>query len=284
MSQSNEQVSAAELLRINQKIIITQDELNVARKRQRLGSAGLTFGAALLLATYISNALLWGRVDLLLVNIVVIPIGVGVLSYGIYTRLRPGGPARIQGTPGESSWERTTLRELELNLALIREERRIDAADLNFGTEFRRNAYKEESDYDIEQFRRESRYYRRVHNIMQSVIIIGSLAASSAASLSGEFLALRWVAVGASLAVGIAAGFTGYFKFRERSFYLQQTADAIEQETNAYELGIARYRSQSTDEERLSLYVEEVHRLRLEQQKREQNLDQPPEGKDDRSS
>ena len=33
-----------------------------------------------------------------------------------------------------------------------------------------------------------------------------------------------------TFAVGIASGFMGYFKYKERSFYLQQTADAIESE------------------------------------------------------
>jgi hypothetical protein len=35
--------------------------------------------------------------------------------------------------------------------------------------------------------------------------------------------------------------FTGYYKFRERSYFHQQTADAIEREANAVPLGIGPY-------------------------------------------
>lgn len=57
---------------------------------------------------------------------------------------------------------------------------------------------------------------------------------------------------------------------------LRQTADAIEHEYNAAELGIRRYKNLS-DEERLTLLAEEVEWLREEQSKREQQLEQPPE-------
>lgn len=76
--------------------------------------------------------------------------------------------------------------------------------------------------------------------------------------------------------MGIAAGFTGYFKFRERAMNLRQTADAIEHQLNAAELGIRRYRALG-HEEALALLAEEVEWLREEQRKREQQLEQPPE-------
>jgi hypothetical protein len=84
------------------------------------------------------------------------------------------------------------------------------------------------------------------------------------------------VAVILSITVGTSAGFIGYFKFRERAMNLRQTADAIEHEYNAAELGIRRYKNLS-DEERLTLLAEEVEWLREEQSKREQQLEQPPE-------
>jgi len=69
----------------------------------------------------------------------------------------------------------------------------------------------------------------------------------------------------------------GYFKYKERSFYLQQTADAIENEWDAFEVGVGRYKRISDEEEALAEFVDEVHRLKAEQKKREQNLEQPPE-------
>ena len=57
---------------------------------------------------------------------------------------------------------------------------------------------------------------------------------------------------------------------------LRQTADAIEHEYNAAELGIRRYKALGYDEA-LTLLAEEVECLREEQRKREQQLEQPPE-------
>ncbi|RCV54710.1 hypothetical protein DEF23_15395 [Marinitenerispora sediminis] len=79
--------------------------------------------------------------------------------------------------------------------------------------------------------------------------------------------------------VGISSGFMGYFKYKERSFYLQQTADAIESEWEAVEIGVGRYKHIDNEEGRLAEFVEEVHRLKSEQKKRQQNLEQPPESR-----
>ncbi|MFC9608037.1 hypothetical protein ACFTTN_31910 [Streptomyces niveus] len=71
--------------------------------------------------------------------------------------------------------------------------------------------------------------------------------------------------------------FTGYYKFRERSYFLQQTADAIEEEANAVRLGIGHYseygRSQAG--EALKLFTQRVEQHRNEQRRRQQQLDQP---------
>ncbi|MEU4221868.1 SLATT domain-containing protein [Actinoplanes sp. NPDC026623] len=106
---------------------------------------------------------------------------------------------------------------------------------------------------------------------------MGSLATSTLTALAVEQGRYRWIPIFTSFAVGAAAGFTGYFKFRERGFYLQQTADAIEHEYSAVELSIGPYRTQSSGDA-LAVFVAEVERLRLEQRKREQSLDQPSEG------
>ncbi|WP_329364344.1 SLATT domain-containing protein [Streptomyces sp. NBC_01483] len=88
---------------------------------------------------------------------------------------------------------------------------------------------------------------------------------------------LQWITVGTSFSVGLAAGFTGYFKFRERSFYLQQTADSIEEEYDAVNLKVGRYKSSADDEAALLEFTERVETLKNDQRKRQQQLDQPTE-------
>jgi hypothetical protein len=87
------------------------------------------------------------------------------------------------------------------------------------------------------------------------------------------------VTLGLTFIVGIASGFMGYFKYKERSFYLQQTADSIESEWEAYEVGVGRYKRIRDADERLAELVEEIHRLKTEQKKRQQNLEQPPDSR-----
>jgi hypothetical protein len=88
-------------------------------------------------------------------------------------------------------------------------------------------------------------------------------------SLNGLLLssALRWAS---------RQGLRAISNFGERAMNQRQTADAIEHEYNAAELGIRKYRSMG-DQEALALLAEEVEWLREEQRKREQQLDQPPE-------
>ncbi|MFE6864681.1 hypothetical protein [Nocardia sp. NPDC057668] len=66
-----------------------------------------------------------------------------------------------------------------------------------------------------------------------------------------------------------------YFKFKERSFYLQQTADDIEHEIEALEIEVGRYKYLGDPYEALKEFASEVHRLKAEQRKRAQNLEQP---------
>jgi hypothetical protein len=73
----------------------------------------------------------------------------------------------------------------------------------------------------------------------------------------------------------------GYFKYKERSFYLQQTSDAIESEWEALEAGVGRYKDSDgpdSEEKMLALFSDKIHRLKSEQKKRQQSLDQPESG------
>lgn len=132
--------------------------------------------------------------------------------------------------------------DLELRLAKLRDERKLEVANKDVPPKVRRVAYKEDAYSDIDQLRTESRWYRRVNNIFQGVVIVGSLAATGVAGLAGQVLEFRWVVMGITFLVGVSSGFMGYYKYKERSFYLQQTADAIESEWEAVEIGVGRYK------------------------------------------
>ncbi len=138
--------------------------------------------------------------------------------------------------------------------------------------------YLEEVPETIKKFRIESKSYRREANISQILIIVGSVLTTSVSSAVGFGLndILRWIAPAISIVVTISAGLTAYFKFRERSFNLQQTADTIEQEYVAVGLGISYYRDKKP-QEALQLFAERVELLKDEQKKRQQQLEQPPE-------
>ncbi len=144
--------------------------------------------------------------------------------------------------------------------------------------------YKETIQVTIAQYREKANYYRNIHNILQGLIIIGSVLVTSATSAIGFGFGFgigdvfKWIAPLVSILVTISASFTGYFKYRERSFNLQQTADNIEQEYTAVNLTIGPYKGRSPHEA-LVLFAERVEMLKEEQRKREQQLEQPPDVK-----
>ncbi|WP_326758630.1 DUF4231 domain-containing protein [Streptomyces phaeochromogenes] len=153
-----------------------------------------------------------------------------------------------------------------------RAKNRPDLAD-------RRHLYREEIDTAIEQYQADSRKYRRIHNSLQTLIMIGAASTTTIAALdTGKQLTWQSVSLTAiSFAITVAAMFTGYYKFRERSYFLQQTADAIEEEVNAVTLGIGPYSEFGDvgEVEALKLFTQRVEGHRNEQRRRQQQLDQP---------
>jgi hypothetical protein len=254
------------LLDINQQILEKEAKLSQKRLLRRLARIATLLGPAILLLVYISTYLTWQQYNLAPINVILIPSGAlmvaGAISF-YYDEISPEG---------------VSVSELQLDLTLLQERKRIRAAELQLSSRYRRSGYKEEISYTLDSFRHESARYRRIHNYLQSIVIIGSLATTAFAGVAVDTGVFRWAAATSSFAVGVSAGFTGYYKFRERSFYLQQTADSIEQEWTAFELSIGRY-SKLDDAKALGEFVEEIERLKAEQRKREQNLDQPSEQK-----
>lgn len=170
-----------------------------------------------------------------------------------------------------SDFERTNIAEKKLELSLAKERRRLYAANIDLDVSTQRHIYRETIPVLSEEFRRGSARYRRIHNGFQSVTIVGSFVMTALASMTDD---VNWLSVGVSFAVGIASGFTGYFKFKERGFYLQQSADAIDQEVDAASLSIGAYKGKGKDES-LQLFTERVEAIKVEQRKRQQQLDQP---------
>jgi hypothetical protein len=269
--------SSDQLLLLSHEIRQTEHALAVARGRRRWSNISLLLGPLVAVILY---GIAWipsiSRTVLLAVYIPAIPVVISFCIASYLLKTRPGFPQK------EADGVRSLLLEgdLELILARQRDERKLLVASVDTPSKVRRVTYKEDSFADINRFRVDSKRYRSVNNFLQGVLIIGSLAATGASGIAAELPALRWATLGLTFAVGISSGFMGYFKYKERSFYLQQTADAIENEWEAVEIGVGRYKRCEDEDEALAEFVEEVHRLKSEQKKRQQNLEQPPEGRD----
>ncbi|MFE7174230.1 DUF4231 domain-containing protein [Streptomyces sp. NPDC057616] len=256
-----------QLLEHKTAILELQAQIRTRKRQLRsLWGSGLTtaFG---IVAIYIATVATWRTVDIGKVNRIAIPLTIacGIVFW-------------ILSLMEENRDESRSVRRLELELEIAEERRILQAKQLDFPVDHRQFSYKDSLPRELDQLRTEAQHYRRIHNAFQSIIIIGSLGTTTAASLADTPSYLKWVTVGLSFAVGVSAGFTGYFKYRERSFYLQQTADAIEQHATAFELGIPPY--VGAEEENLAKLTKEVENLRVEQRKRQQQLDQPHEGRD----
>ncbi|WP_202236248.1 DUF4231 domain-containing protein [Actinacidiphila reveromycinica] len=251
----------------NEKILDIQARIR-ARKLQLRSLWGTGIAAtASSLGIYVATVATWRTTDLGQFNWIAIPLTIFC-----------GLVCSVLWIVEDHREDRTPVHRIQVELDVAEERRLLEAFQLSVPASQRQFTYKDTLPRELERLREEAQHYRRIHNAFQSIIIMGSLGTTTAASLADTPSYLKWVTVGLSLGVGISAGFTGYFKYRERSFYLQQTADAIEQNANAFELGIPPYVGQ--EEENLSKLAQEVENLRVEQRKRQQQLDQPHEGRD----
>lgn len=137
---------------------------------------------------------------------------------------------------------------------------------------------------EVDDYRSGARRYRNRHNYFQTFIIIFSLLVTGITTASAQFDGLEWVAALLSFLVASATGIIGYFKFRERGVNMQRAADDLEYEYNSSELGINSYRSDDAtggqDEEivkRLKDFAERAEKIKSDQRKREQQMEQGPE-------
>lgn len=264
---TSQPVELDQLLLLKEEIRTGEDQLRIRRFINlafwTTGCVGILAGvAALCMTISLAGRVGWPELARLDGICAVLATASGVLNW----RVR----ARVNRTVSSRS-------VLEGRLERARESMRHFAATTYPEVEVRHRYYREDVSDFIGQYQAESLKYRRIHNWLQCVIIIGSLLTTTIAALADALPAHRWTTVIVSLAVGLAAGFTGYFKFRERSFYLQLTADAIEQELNAATLHVGEYAGRSSEAEVLARLTDRVEALRGEQRRRQQQLDQPTE-------
>ncbi|MFJ3630392.1 DUF4231 domain-containing protein [Streptomyces albidoflavus] len=270
------------LLEHNKKILELREDIRWAELRNRLI---VGFGAGvflMLLAIAIPTAITWQTYDLGAINTVLVILGL-IFAVGfaaaislMETRRHPRGP----DTLSHEQTARYSVGEMQLQLELALEHRLMEAVPLDVPVRNRQHAYKDSIPEELDKLRRESRRYRRRHNFFQMFIIVGSIGNAGAQAFSDTAQPLKSIIIGLTMVVAAAAGVSGYYKFRERSFNLQQTADSIEENTNAFHLGLAPYDS-SDPAVNLGRLTDKVEKLRVEQRRREQQLDQPHEGDSD---
>lgn len=167
---------------------------------------------------------------------------------------------------------RPVIAQRAHELAELENKHRMAAARFERNVKQSLRVYRAASYLDIESYRRQARQNRMIHNFFQAIIIVGSIGVTSLTSAGLDTPLFRWSSVILAGMVSISAGFTGYFKFRERGFNQQLTADAIEKEYNAVDLRVGDY--DATEEEALKRYAVKVEALKEEQRKRELQLEQ----------
>jgi hypothetical protein len=216
-----------------------------------------------------------------LIGSLLVALGLGgATAYGIWITNRTpfsyvGLVAGI-GSSAAAAWlilkHRPNIARAEYKLAQLENQRMLAVAEFERNVQRSLRSYRAASVRNIENYRRDAMRNRRVHNTFQAIIIVGSIAVTSLTSAGLGNPAFRWSGVFLAALVSISAGFTGYFKFRERGYNQQQTADAIEKEYNAVDLRVGDY--DTAEEEALKLYAEKVEALKEEQRKRELQLEQ----------
>ncbi|GAA0349162.1 hypothetical protein GCM10010151_43690 [Actinoallomurus spadix] len=228
------------------------------------------------------------RVLWLIASLIVVGFLGWAMLVGVWTHYR--GPFTILGLAASlistagAGWQifkvRPTIASTQYDLLVLQTKRLHLAAEEEADPVSALRIYRLSALDDVERYRRLARRNRRYSNILQWVIIVGSVAATSLTSASTGSASnqsyFRWAAAGVSALVSISAALVGYFKFRERGFNQQQTADAIEKHYRGAELRIDDYSGEG-EEDVLRRFAENVEALKDEQRKRELQLEQSSE-------
>ncbi|MFI1255114.1 DUF4231 domain-containing protein [Streptomyces netropsis] len=163
-------------------------------------------------------------------------------------------------------------------------EKQNAAAALPLDSEAALRIYRESTLELMDTYRVRATRNRRVNNALQALIIAGSIVASTLIAMDNSITPLSLAATILSATVGVSAGLSGYFKFRERGFNLQSTADELEKHYTAVQFHLDEYESvdpsltpEEGEKERLRRFARLVEKIKEEQRKRELQLEQSPE-------
>ncbi|MFJ4636290.1 SLATT domain-containing protein [Streptomyces hygroscopicus] len=168
---------------------------------------------------------------------------------------------------------------LRRDLEIIHDRWTLNASKTRPTTE-RRDGYREHIPRVIDRLRRDTRFYRRIHNWFQWGVFFASVGTTATTAFWETPQPGKTILIMLGSFLAFATAVTGYFKFRERAYNLQQTADQVEQHATAFDLGIAPY-ADADAAVNLERFAENVETLRMEQRKREQQLEQPHQGQAD---
>jgi hypothetical protein len=166
----------------------------------------------------------------------------------------------------------------ELHQALS--EKQNAAAALPLYAETALRIYRESTLELMESYRKRAARNRRLNNALQVLVIAGSIIASTLVALDQDISPLNLAATILTAAVGVAAGLSGYFKFRERGFNLQTATDELEKHYIAVQFHLDEYETvdsslapEEAEKERLRRFARFVERIKEEQRKREIQLE-----------
>lgn len=141
--------------------------------------------------------------------------------------------------------------------------------------------YKDEVFQVIDKYTKRANRNRNYYYILQLLIIFASLLVTGLTSGLTNLvyiLHLPWITPFISFMVSFLTAMVTLFRPKERGYNLQQTADAIEYEIACSNRRIYGYKGLDTEKVYTKL-AEEIERLRNEQRKRQQQLEQASEVK-----
>ncbi|MGI5451519.1 DUF4231 domain-containing protein [Streptomyces sp. CA-243310] len=244
---------------MHQKAVELRRAVKVAR-RDRIRLHGSWIGIVVLaLLVAVPTAVTWKRYDMAPYNVPLL-IAMAVLAVVFFAT----------GT----TMDVKSVDQLRMELELAEEARVLHAVENARPAQVRQFAYKEVLPQEIARLGAESRRYRRWHNWLQMALILCSAGITAASAVYDPPQPGKGIIIALGASVTIITAVSGFFKFRERGFNLQQTADEIEQHLTALNLSIAPY-NQANEADNLRQFTSAVEALRTEQRKREQQLDQP---------
>jgi hypothetical protein len=263
------------ILELNIQLQLVQDILHRFRRLFRVFVASLIIGGG----AGIAAVAVWYFVPPPLTTLIGSPL-LAVFLVAVVVAIA----SRLINPVSMSEWDFLDTEALEKSefssrdYELLNQQLRADRRSRGEGERGdRRLSYQDDISFYVDELRARGVRSRRANNLVQIITIVGSLAATALGSLAIANDLFEWASPAISFVVGTASGIAAIYKFKDRSFYAQQTANSIDQELNAFELDIGRYSTREgfTKEDARTVLVEELHRLRTEQENREQNLDQP---------